>query len=65
MERTVNRFPNAGDDADEEETEDAEEQGGLAQALATRTPGPNMRRGEADPLRFGIGMWAGMKEIGG
>jgi hypothetical protein len=64
MERTVNRFPNAGDDTDEDEAEDANEEAGLAHALATRTPGPKMRRGEVDPLHFGMGMGAGMKEMG-
>ena len=64
MERTVNRFPNTGDDTDDDEAEDVDEQAGLAQALATRTPGPKMRRGEVDPLRFGIGTGAGTKETG-
>jgi hypothetical protein len=64
MERTVNRLPNAGDDTDDDETEDANEEAGLAHALATRTPGPKMRRGEVDPLHFGMGTGAGMKEMG-
>lgn len=64
MERTVNRFPNAGDDVDEDETEDADEQRGLDQAFATRTPGPKMRRGEDDPLRLCMGMLAGTKDMG-
>ena len=62
MVRTASRFPNAGDDTDDDEAEDASEEAGLGHALATRTPGPKMRRGDADPLRFGMGMGAGMKE---
>lgn len=64
IERTVNRFPNTGDDTDDDEAEDANEQAGLAHALATRTPGPKMRRGEADPLHFGMGTGADTKERG-
>ena len=64
MERTVNRFPNTGEDTDDDEAEDANEEAGLAHALATRTPGPKMRRGEADPLHFGMGMGTGTKEAG-
>jgi len=60
--RKANRFPNAGDDTDDDETEDASEEAGLGHALATRTPGPKMRRGDADPLRFGVGTGAGLKE---
>ena len=59
IERTVNRCPNAGD-----EVEEARDEAGLDQGLATRTPGPNMRRGDADPLHFGTGMGAGTKETG-
>lgn len=59
IERTANRFPNAGD-----EVEDASEEAGLGHALATRTPGPNTRRGDADPLHFGIGIGAGTKDTG-
>jgi len=51
-ERTPSRFPNAGDDTDDDEAEDANEEAGLAHALATRTPGPKMRRGEVDPLHL-------------
>jgi len=64
IERTVNRVPNTGDDTDDDEAEDDNEQVGLAHALATRTPGPKMRRGEVDPLHFGIGTGAGTKEMG-
>ena len=64
MERTANRFPNAGEDEDEDETEEAREQAGLGQALATRTPGPKMRRGDDSPLRFSMGIGADMKERG-
>jgi len=60
IERTQNRLPDAGGD----ETEDASEDVGLGHALATRTPGPKMRRGDDDPLHFGMGMEAGMKEMG-
>lgn len=59
MERIANRLPNAGD-----EEEDATEEAGLGQALATRTPGPNMRRGDVSPLRLGVGVGAGTKETG-
>lgn len=59
MERTASRFPNAG-----EEAEDAREEAGLGHALATRTPGPKMRRGDVDPLHFCMGMGAGTKEMG-
>lgn len=59
MERTANRFPSAGDDVVE-----ASEEAGLGQALATRTPGPKMSLGGADPLHFGIGTGAGTKETG-
>ena len=62
IERTVNRFPNTGDDTDDDEAEDADEEAGLAHALATRTPGPKMRRGEVEPLHFGMGMGAGTNE---
>lgn len=64
MENAANRLPNTGDDADEDETEDAREEAGLGHALATRTPGPKIRRGDVDPLHFGMGSFAGMKEIG-
>ena len=64
MERTANRFPNTGDDADEDETEDASEGAGLGHAFATRTPGPKMRRGDIDPFHFCMGIGAGMKETG-
>lgn len=64
MVRTPNRFPNAGEYTDEEETEDVSEEAGLGQALATRTPGPKMRRGDPEPLRFGVGTGAGLKENG-
>jgi len=64
IERTPNRLPNAGDDTDDDETEDASEEAGLGHAFATRTPGPKMRRGDIDPLHFGMGMEAGMKEMG-
>lgn len=64
IESTASRFPNAGDDTDDDEAEDASEEAGLAHALATRTPGPKMRRGETDPLRFSMGIGAGMKEMG-
>lgn len=59
MERIANRFPSAGDDVDE-----PSEEAGLGHALATRTPGPKMRRGDVDPLPFGTGMGAGTKETG-
>lgn len=59
MERTANRFPSAGDDV-----EDPSEDAGLGHALATRTPGPKMRRGDVDPLPFGTGMGAGTKDMG-
>jgi len=55
IERTVDKFTNAGDEVDE-----AIEEAGLGHALATRTPGPNTRRGDFDPLYFGMG--AGTKE---
>jgi hypothetical protein len=61
MVRRPNRFPNAGDDTDDEEMEDATEEAGLGHALATRTPGPKMRRGDACPLRLGVGTGAGTK----
>lgn len=64
MERTASRLPNTGDDADEDETEEANEEAGLGHALATRTPGPKMRRGEADPLHFCMGMGTGMRDMG-
>lgn len=57
IERTADRFTNAGD-----EVEEAIEEAGLGHALATRTPGPNTRRGDFDPLYFGVGMGAGTKE---
>lgn len=59
IERTAKRFPRAGD-----EVEDPSEEAGLGHALATRTPGPKMRRGDVNPLRFGIGTGAGTKEMG-
>lgn len=59
IDSTANRFPNTGDDVEE-----ASEEAGLGHALATRTPGPNTRRGEVDPLRFSMGMGAGTKETG-
>lgn len=59
MERIANRCPSAGD-----EMEDPSEEAGLGHALATRTPGPKMRRGDVDPLRLRMGMGAGTKEIG-
>ena len=62
MVRTPNRCPTAGDDIDDDETEDASEEAGLGHTLATRTPGPKMRRGDPDPLRFGVGTGAGLKE---
>lgn len=64
MVRAPNRFPNAGDDIDEEEREEAREEAGLGHALATRTPGPKMRRGDPEPLRLGVGTGAGLKEKG-
>jgi len=64
MERTANRFPNTGDDRDDDETEDANEGAGLGHAFATRTPGPKMRRGDVDPFHFCMGIGAGMKEMG-
>lgn len=64
MERTASRFPNAGDDTDDDEAEDADDEAGLGQALATRAPGPKMRRGEVDPLHFGLGMGIGMRDMG-
>lgn len=49
--------------------EDASEEAGLGHALATRTVGPNMRRGDADPLYLGmemeVGMGAGLGSIEG
>lgn len=63
MERTASRLPSRGDDTDEDETEDVSERAGLGHALATRTPGPKMRRGGVDPLHFGMGTGAGMKEM--
>ena len=62
MVRAANRCPNTGDDRYDEELEDVSEEMGLGHALATRTPGPKMRRGEADPLRLGMGMGPWMKE---
>ena len=59
IDSTDNRFPNAGD-----EVEEVSEPAGLGHALATRTPGPNMRRGDVNPLRLGIGMGAGTSETG-
>ena len=64
MERTASRPPSTGEDADDDETEEANEEAGLGHALATRTPGPKIRRGEADPLRFCMGMGTGMKDTG-
>jgi len=64
IESTPNRLPNAGDDTDDDETEDASEEAGLGHTLATRTPGPKMRRGDIDPLHLGMGTGAGMKEMG-
>jgi len=64
MERTANRFPNTGDDAEDDETEDASEGAGLGHAFATRTPGPKMRRGDIDPFHFCMGIGADMKETG-
>jgi hypothetical protein len=64
IESTASRFPSAGDDKDDDEAEDASETAGLGHAFATRTPGPKMRRGDVDPLHFGIGMGAGVKDMG-
>ena len=67
MVRAASRFPNTGDDpddTDDEEMEDVSEEAGLGHALATRTPGPKIRRGDVDPLHLGMGMEAGMKEMG-
>jgi len=55
IESTANRLPSMGDDVDDDEIEEASDEAGLGQALATRTPGPKIRRGEAEPLRFGMG----------
>ena len=63
-ERTPIRFPNVGDDMDDDEIEDASEEAGLAQALATRTPGPKIRRGDVDRLHLGIGNGPGMNDKG-
>lgn len=57
IERTDDRFANAGD-----EVEEPIEEAGLGHTLATRTPGPNTRRGDFDPLYFCVGMGAGTKE---
>jgi len=64
IERTASRSPNTGDETDDDEAEEASEEAGLGHALATRTPGPKMRRGDADPLRLCIGMDMGVKDMG-
>jgi len=64
MERTANLSPNAGDGTDDDEMDEASEGAGLGHALATRTPGPKMSRGDVNPLLFGVGIGAETKERG-
>jgi len=57
IEKGVNRFSNGGDD-------EANDEAGLDHTPETRTPGPNVRRGGADPLPFGVRMGPGTREMG-